>query len=205
MFSGIIESIGIVTDIKEEGSNKHFTIKTTLSNEAYIDQSISHNGVCLTIVSINDSTYTVTAIKETLDKTNMNTLHIGSKINLERALLANSRMDGHFVQGHVDTTAECTNVITENGSWSFFFKTDDIHSNLMVEKGSVCINGVSLTLVNAANGEFSVAIIPYTFEHTNFSDIIPGSKVNIEFDILGKYIVNYLNSMSIHQKSPLTI
>lgn len=198
MFSGIIENIGVITKIESEGSNKHFTINSSISKDVYIDQSIAHNGVCLTVVSFDGHTHTVTAIKETLDKTNLNGLVVGDKVNLERALLANSRMDGHFVQGHVDTTALCTDIIHENGSWYFHFSTNSEHALLMVAKGSICINGVSLTLVHAEKGYFSVAIIPFTYEHTNFSNLQIGQNVNIEFDVLGKYIVNYMKNLSIN-------
>jgi riboflavin synthase len=195
MFSGIVETTGIVAGIESEGSNIHFSIKSSISLEAYIDQSVAHNGVCLTIVEINGDIYKVTAIKETLDKTNLGYLKINDEINLERSLLANSRVDGHFVQGHVDSTATCTNVSEMDGSWYFEFDTNADYANLMVNKGSICINGVSLTLVNVDMGKFSVAIIPYTYQHTNFKNIKQGDTVNIEFDILGKYIVNYMQKL----------
>lgn len=195
MFSGIVETKGIITDIKIDENNKHFTIQSNISKDAYIDQSIAHNGVCLTVVSLTNDTHTVTAIKETLEKTNLDTLNIGEHINLERSLLANSRVDGHFVQGHVDTTATCQSIREVGGSWYFQFKTDSKYDNLMVPKGSICINGVSLTLVDAEKGSFSIAIIPYTYEHTNFKKIKEGDVVNLEFDILGKYIINYLSKI----------
>ncbi len=192
MFSGIIETTGIITDIKEDGSNKHFTIESSISHEAYIDQSISHNGVCLTVISTTPYSHTVTAIKETMDVTNLSKWQKGDIINLERSVLANSRIDGHFVQGHVDTALECIDIREEKGSWYFYFRTSSKYENLMVPKGSICVNGVSLTLVNVNTDSFSVAIIPYTYEHTNFKNTKPNDLVNIEFDILGKYIVKYI-------------
>lgn len=197
MFSGIVESTGIIQDIKKEGSNIHFSIKSTISKDAYIDQSIAHNGVCLTVVSVQNDIHTVTAIKETLEKTNLGKLKVNDNINLERSLLANSRVDGHFVQGHVDTVATCHSIKEVDGSWYFEFTTHPENANLMVNKGSICINGVSLTLVNAAQGRFSVAIIPYTYENTNFKSLRQGDIVNVEFDILGKYIVNYLSKLNL--------
>lgn len=195
MFSGIVESTGVITSISVEGSNKHFTIQSDISKDAYIDQSIAHNGVCLTVVSLMDHTYTVTAIKETLDKSNLDSLAVGDIVNLERSILANSRVDGHFVQGHVDTVAVCQTIKEVDGSWYFGFKTAPSNASLMVSKGSICINGVSLTLVDTQDGYFSVAIIPYTYEHTNFNQLRIGDLVNIEFDILGKYIINYLSKI----------
>ncbi|MFZ1749279.1 MAG: riboflavin synthase [Saprospiraceae bacterium] len=199
MFSGIIENKGIISNIVEEGKNKHFTIESDISKEVYIDQSIAHNGVCLTVVSLTNTQYSITAIHETLLKTNLGALNIGDEINLERSVLATSRMDGHFVQGHVDTTAECTDITEEDGSWRYFFVVAERFASLLVPKGSICINGVSLTLVDAVAGSFSVAIIPYTYTHTNFRLLNIGDSVNIEFDILGKYIVKYLDQM--YQKS----
>lgn len=196
MFSGIVETTGIVTGIESEGSNVHFSIKSNISSEAYIDQSVAHNGVCLTIVEIHGDIYKVTAIKETLDKSNLSSLNVNDIVNLERSLLATSRVDGHFVQGHVDSTATCINVSEMGGSWYFEFETNPDYANLMVNKGSICINGVSLTIVNADKGKFSVAIIPYTYQHTNFKYIKQGDSVNIEFDILGKYIVNYMQKLN---------
>ena len=195
MFSGIVENIGIIQDIKKEGENLTFTIISPISKDAYIDQSISHNGVCLTVTSFNEEYHTVTAIHETLLKTNLSNLKIGDIVNLERSLQFNQRIDGHFVQGHVDGIALCKDIIAVEGSWYFHFETDDKNSNLMVQKGSICINGVSLTLVSAENGHFSVAIIPFTFEHTNFFRIQVGDIVNIEFDILGKYILKFLQNI----------
>lgn len=188
MFSGIIEGLGETTALVKEQSNLHITVKSDFTKELKIDQSIAHNGVCLTIVEINNDTYTVTAIAETLQKTNFDFLKIGDSINLERAMKLGDRLDGHIVQGHVDQTAVCKNIEEANGSWVFTFEYDLSQNNITVEKGSVCINGVSLTVVDSKNNSFSVCIIPYTFEHTNFNKIQPGTTVNLEFDILGKYI-----------------
>jgi riboflavin synthase len=197
MFSGIVEAKGIIVEIQQEGTNKHFKIQSSLANEAYIDQSIAHNGVCLTVVKIENDVYTVTAIEETLIKSNFNDVQVGDVINLERAIMAHQRMDGHFVQGHVDSTATCKKIELKDGSWNFHFSTSPQFDNLLVEKGSVCINGVSLTLVDAKASDFSVSIIPYTYEHTNFSKIKVHDSVNIEFDIMGKYIVKYLSKLNI--------
>ncbi|KXK36350.1 MAG: riboflavin synthase [Saprospiraceae bacterium] len=192
MFSGIIETLGEVTKIEKEETNTHFTIESQLSAEAYIDQSISHNGVCLTVVAHDDKSHVVTAIDETLSRTNFGQLSVGDKVNLERALKVGARLDGHFVQGHVDTVATCTKIDSVEGSWMFHFKTNPDYELNMVEKGSICINGISLTLVDASTDNFSVAIIPYTYEHTNLRWLKPFDEVNIEFDILGKYILKTL-------------
>jgi riboflavin synthase len=188
MFTGIIESMGTVSNLKKELDNLHITIKSDITKELTIDQSIAHNGVCLTVVDINDDLYTVTAINETLEKSNLGVFKIGDKINLERAMILGKRLDGHIVQGHVDQTALCTNVSSENGSWMFTFEYDDSINNITIEKGSITVNGVSLTVVNSKKGEFSVAIIPYTFENTNFGYIKPNTVVNLEFDVIGKYV-----------------
>jgi riboflavin synthase len=188
MFSGIIELTGTVADLKKEKSNLHITIQSSFTGELKIDQSIAHNGVCLTVVAIQNNSYTVTAINETLQKTNLGFLQIGDRVNLERCIKAGDRLDGHIVQGHVDQTGVCTSVTENNGSWIFHFKYDGAANNITVEKGSICINGVSLTVVNSQDTSFSVCIIPYTFEHTNFQSIKAGTVVNLEFDILGKYI-----------------
>lgn len=188
MFSGIIELTGTVADLKKEKSNLHITIQSLFTGELKIDQSIAHNGVCLTVVAIQNNSYTVTAIDETLQKTNLGLLQVGDRVNLERCIKAGDRLDGHIVQGHVDQTGVCTSVIENNGSWIFHFKYDGTSNNITVEKGSVCINGVSLTVVNSQDTSFSVCIIPYTYEHTNFQSIKAGTVVNLEFDILGKYI-----------------
>jgi riboflavin synthase len=193
MFTGIIESIGIIKAINYDRSNINFSISSSLSNELKIDQSVSHNGVCLTVVSKEEGAYTVTAIKETLEKTNLGELKLGDKVNLERCLKVGDRLDGHFVQGHVDQTAICTYVGNENGSWTFTFKYDDKNNNITIEKGSITINGVSLTVVNSKKSEFSVAIIPYTFENTNFNSFSVGTLVNLEFDVFGKYVTRLFN------------
>ncbi len=193
MFSGIVEEAAIITGLKKEQSNLHITMQCSFVDELKIDQSIAHNGVCLTVVEKTDLTYTVTAIQETLDKTNLGVLKVGDKVNLERSMLMNGRLDGHIVQGHVDQTAECTEVKEVDGSWYYTFnykvnKEKAAQGYMTVEKGSVTVNGVSLTVVNSKDDRFSVAIIPYTHEFTNFHQIKPGSTVNLEFDIIGKYI-----------------
>ncbi len=188
MFTGIIESIGIVSEIKKEGSNLHITISSALTSELKIDQSVAHNGVCLTVVEIKDNTYTVTAIKETLEKTNVGNWKVDDKINLERAMLLGSRLDGHIVQGHVDQVGYCTKISESNGSWYFTFEYNSDLNNITIEKGSITVNGVSLTVVNSKKNEFSVAIIPYTYEHTNFHTFSVGTQINLEFDLIGKYI-----------------
>lgn len=192
MFTGIIETLGQVTNIVTEGSNIHFTIASNISNELKIDQSVAHNGVCLTVVALNENTHTVTAIQETLDKTALGKLKIGSKVNLERCMQMNGRLDGHIVQGHVDQTATCVLVNKFDGSWEYLFQYDSSAGNVTVEKGSVCVNGISLTVVNSAENEFSVFIIPYTFEHTNLQEVKPGDTVNLEFDIIGKYVARLM-------------
>ena len=194
MFTGIIETLARVEKIEKENSNLHFTFSSTLTGELKIDQSVSHNGVCLTVVKIDDNTYTVTAIDETLKRTNLGELKEGSLVNLERCMPANGRFDGHIVQGHVDTTASCKEVKNLNGSWEFVFEHEKSKANITVEKGSITINGVSLTVVQSTDTLFSVHIIPYTFEHTNFKDFKPGTKVNLEFDVVGKYVAKILNS-----------
>ena len=170
MFTGIIESIGVVKAINHDKSNINFCISSDLISELKVDQSISHNGVCLTVVNLEKDSYTVTAIKETLDKTNLGKLKLGDQLNLERCLKVGNRLDGHFVQGHVDQIATCVNVDNENGSWVFTFKYSPLNNNITIEKGSITVNGVSLTVVNSKESEFSVAIIPYTFDNTNFKD-----------------------------------
>lgn len=187
MFTGIIETVGEINQLTREGENLHIEIRSPLAQELKIDQSVSHNGVCLTVVEIKDKAYVVTAIKETLEKTNLEALKKGSFVNLERAMKLGDRLDGHIVQGHVDGTAICNNVEEANGSWVYTFKYNNAEFRT-VEKGSITINGVSLTVINSKKVEFSVAIIPYTFENTNFKTIKKGSEVNLEFDIIGKYI-----------------
>jgi riboflavin synthase len=193
MFTGIIEKFGTVMKIVNDGTNLHFTIESDLSNELKIDQSVSHNGVCLTVVALTDNTHTVTAIQETLEKTNLKYLTEGSKVNLERCMQMNGRLDGHIVQGHVDQTANCILRREIDGSWEYRFKYDNSLGNVTVEKGSVCVNGISLTVVNSTEDEFSVYIIPYTFEHTNLHEVEEGKTVNLEFDIIGKYVARLLH------------
>ncbi|MBT4916532.1 MAG: riboflavin synthase [Formosa sp.] len=188
MFTGIIEDLGIVKDLVKENDNLHLTIQSVLASELKVDQSVSHNGVCLTVVALTDAHYTVTAIKETLEKTNIGALKIGATINLERGLKLGARLDGHMVQGHVDQIGNCTAVEAENGSWIYSFKYDASIGNLTIEKGSITVNGVSLTVVNSKEDGFSVAIIPYTHEHTNFNSFEVGTTVNLEFDVIGKYV-----------------
>lgn len=188
MFTGIIEDIGVVSNLKAEFDNLHVTIKSKITPELKIDQSVAHNGVCLTVVDINNDEYTVTAIKETLDKTSIGKLKIKDNVNLERAMKLGDRLDGHIVQGHVDQTAICTSIKKENGSWVFTFKYDTSLNNITIEKGSITVNGTSLTVVNSKKDTFSVAIIPYTYEHTNFNTFNTGTVVNLEFDVLGKYV-----------------
>jgi len=187
MFTGIIEQLAKIVSLKSEGENLYISCKSAITQEMKIDQSVAHNGVCLTVVNIKDEVYTVTAIKETLDKTNLSELQIGDVINIERCMKLGDRFDGHMVQGHVDQTATCIQVKEEKGSKVFTFKHKE-SDNMTVEKGSVCVNGASLTVVNSKDTSFSIAIIPYTFEHTNFKNLKIGDTVNIEFDILGKYI-----------------
>ena len=196
MFTGIIESVGTIKDIKHEQDNIHFSIQSSISADLSIDQSVSHNGVCLTVVQVNDDIHKVTAISETLSKTDLGSWKKGGMVNLERCMPANGRFDGHIVQGHVDQTAVCTSVKDMNGSWFFTFEYDSKKGNITVEKGSVCVNGVSLTVVESLPGSFSVAIIPYTYLHTNFKLLVSGDTVNLEFDIIGKYISKLLNSRS---------
>lgn len=197
MFTGIIETIGKVKHIKREGSNVHFTISSSISPELKIDQSVAHNGVCLTVVGVHADTHIVTAIEETLNRSNLGQLKEGDDVNLERAMKSQARLDGHMVQGHVDIKGTCTGLEDRNGSWNFFFEYDFQPEYLLVDKGSVCINGVSLTVVHTdinrdGTAGFSVSIIPYTFEHTNFGSLQKGDPVNLEFDIIGKYVAKYL-------------
>ncbi|MBT8219993.1 MAG: riboflavin synthase [Bacteroidia bacterium] len=195
MFTGIIECLGKIVKIEQEGTNQHFTIESPISSELRIDQSIAHNGVCLTVVDQKNNRHTVTAIEETLKRSNLRGLDIGSKVNLERCMKADARIDGHFVQGHVDTVAKCINVESLEGSWIYEFELADTeYNNLLVDKGSITIDGTSLTLVKSNWNDFSVAIIPYTYENTVFNQLQKGDLVNIEFDILGKYINKILAS-----------
>jgi len=188
MFTGIIEDLGVVESLEREATNLHLTIHSRLASELKIDQSVSHNGVCLTVVKRNASSYTVTAIKETLDKTNLNTLTEGAIVNLERGLKLGDRLDGYMVQGHIDQIGTCIDVQSQNGSWTYTFEYEPSFGNITIEKGSVSVNGVSLTVVDSKNNCFSVAIIPYTYEHTNFKHFKIGSVVNLEFDVIGKYV-----------------
>lgn len=196
MFTGIIEATGRIAAIEREGSNAHFTIESSISHELKIDQSLAHNGVCLTVVEISDGKHRVTAVDETLKRSNLGQLQVGSLLNLERAMRANDRLDGHIVQGHVDVTAVCADVQILDGSWVFSFEHPFQPEYLLVDKGSICVNGVSLTVVKPSNSNkkcfFSVSIIPFTFEHTNFKDLKAGDTVNLEFDVIGKYVAKHL-------------
>lgn len=188
MFTGIIETLGTIKDLRKEGENIHITISSSVTNELKIDQSVSHNGVCLTVVGISDDQYTVTAIKESIDKTNIGDWKLGDQVNLERAMKLGDRLDGHIVQGHVDQTGTCISIEEADGSWYYTFEYDPKLSNITIEKGSITVNGVSLTVVNSKKNAFSVAIIPYTYEHTNFKKFEVGTKINLEFDVIGKYV-----------------
>lgn len=188
MFTGIIETLGIIKEIQKDQENLHLTVASTITNELKIDQSVAHNGICLTVVKINENEYTVTAIKETIDKTSIGTWKTEDVLNLERAMKLGDRLDGHIVQGHVDQTGVCTNIEEANGSWVFTFEYDPKQNNITIEKGSITINGTSLTVVNSELNSFSVAIIPYTYEHTNFNTFKIGSIINLEFDVIGKYV-----------------
>ncbi len=197
MFTGIVEAIGEVVNVHKQGTNRTFTLKSSIANEFKIDQSISHNGVCLTVTAVEGEEYTVTAIEETLNKTNLGGLELNSKVNLERCMPAYGRFDGHIVQGHVDQTGICTRIEERDGSWLFDFEYDTSAGNITVEKGSICINGVSLTVFNSLENSFRVAIIPYTYSFTNFHSLKEGDTVNLEFDILGKYIKRILGSYTV--------
>ncbi|MDR1593511.1 MAG: riboflavin synthase [Prevotellaceae bacterium] len=198
MFSGIVEEAGIVTKIEKEQGNMHITIRCSFANELKIDQSIAHNGVCLTVVKKDTDEYTVTAIRETLEKSNLGTLNPGDWVNLERSMKIDSLLDGHLVQGHVDQTAVCTDIEEAEGSWYYTFEYNPAPGNITVEKGSIAVNGVSLTVVDSKDKSFRNAIIPYTYEHTNFCKLQKGSVVNLEFDIIGKYIKRYAEIYSLH-------
>jgi riboflavin synthase len=188
MFTGIIESLGRIEEIEKTSGNLHITISTSITPELKIDQSVAHNGICLTVIALRGDSYTVTAIEETVRKTNVGSWKIGDLVNLERAMKLGDRLDGHIVQGHIDQIGICQSALTTNGSWEFTFEYDRELNNITIEKGSITVNGVSLTVVNSKENEFSVAIIPYTFEHTNFNAIKAGSIVNLEFDVIGKYV-----------------
>ena len=194
MFTGIIEDIGTIEKIEKDGGNIHLTVNTSITSELKIDQSVAHNGVCLTVVDINLDNYVVTAIQETLEKTNLGQLNIGDIVNIERAMKLGDRLDGHLVQGHVDQTAKCISITEEKGSWVFTFEYDESLNNITIEKGSITVNGVSLTVVNSKVNQFSVAIIPYTYKHTTFKTLKIGNTVNLEFDVIGKY-VSRLNAL----------
>ncbi|RZL17843.1 MAG: riboflavin synthase [Pedobacter sp.] len=195
MFTGIIETLGEVQNIVKEGTNIHFTVYSSICAELKIDQSVAHNGVCLTVVALNENSHIVTAIEETLNKTSLGILKVGSKVNLERCMQMNARLDGHIVQGHVDQIATCILVNELDGSWEYRFKYDASLGNVTVEKGSICVNGISLTVVNSQANEFSVFIIPYTHEHTNLHEVKVGDTVNLEFDIIGKYVARLMNKV----------
>lgn len=190
MFTGIIEQLGVVKSIQKESDNIHFTLEAPFTSELKIDQSVAHNGCCLTVVEISGNEYVVTAIQETLNKTNLGSWKVGTKVNLERCMQMNGRLDGHIVQGHVDTTGTCVSIEDQNGSWKYTFRYES--DDLTVEKGSITINGTSLTVVDSKTNEFSVCIIPYTYEHTNFHTLEVGSTVNLEFDIIGKYVAKMM-------------
>ena len=193
MFTGIIEQIGEIEKIVSEDSNVHYTVKSSLTPDLKVDQSIAHNGVCLTVTRLLGEAFEVTAVKETLSKSNMGELAVGDKINLERCMPATGRFDGHIVQGHVDQTGTCTGISDQEGSWKFDFEFDMKSENIVVEKGSICVNGVSLTCFDVTDNGFSVVIIPYTFQHTNFHQLKVGDEVNLEFDIIGKYVKKMLD------------
>jgi riboflavin synthase len=188
MFTGIIEEVGEISRIESEGGNMHFTIKATMTPELKIDQSVAHNGICLTVVSLSEIQYVVTAVAETLKKTNLSSLEKGGLVNLERGMKLGDRLDGHIVQGHVDQTAICKNIEEKDGSWVFTFEYNPNMQNITIEKGSITVNGVSLTVINSKKNKFSVAIIPYTYNHTTFKHLREGDVVNLEFDVIGKYV-----------------
>ncbi len=192
MFTGIIETLGKVEKIEKDGGNLHITVRAEITSELKIDQSVSHNGVCLTVVSLDGDNYTVTAIEETLSKTNLGELKVGDEVNLERAMVLGARLDGHIVQGHVDQTAVCQSIDQKDGSWIYTFEYNPHVNNVTIEKGSITVDGVSLTVVNSQKNSFSVAIIPYTYEHTRFHAYKVGSIVNLEFDVVGKYVSRLL-------------
>jgi len=191
MFTGIIESLGTIQNIEEEGTNFHFTVSSPISSELKVDQSVAHNGVCLTVTELTDTSHTVTAILETMNKTNLKNLKVGHTVNLERAMRMNARLDGHIVQGHVDMPGTCVKKEEVDGSWFFTFCYKPSAKYILVDKGSICVNGVSLTVVNPVDDQFTVAIIPFTYEHTSFKYIEVGTEINLEFDIIGKYISRY--------------
>lgn len=188
MFTGIIETLGTIQEIKKEKDNIHITVDSSITAELKIDQSVAHNGICLTVVALKDTSYTVTAIDETIKKTNLSSWKVGDSVNLERAMKLGDRLDGHIVQGHVDQVGVCIAAEETNGSWYYTFEYDEKLNNITIEKGSITVNGVSLTVVNSKKNQFSVAIIPYTHQHTNFNSFKIGTKINLEFDVIGKYV-----------------
>ena len=188
MFTGIIETLGTIQEIKKENTNVHITMNSSITSELQIDQSVAHNGICLTVVAIKDTSYTVTAIDETIKKTNLADWKVGDSVNLERAMKLGDRLDGHIVQGHVDQTGTCITAEETDGSWLYTFEYDENLNNITIEKGSITVNGVSLTVVDSKKNQFSVAIIPYTHEHTNFNTFVVGTRINLEFDVIGKYV-----------------
>ncbi|MFV7235128.1 riboflavin synthase [Flavobacterium sp. ZB4R12] len=188
MFTGIIETLGVIQEIKKEKDNIHITMDSSITSELQIDQSVAHNGICLTVVALKNTFYTVTAIDETIKKTNLSDWKVGDNVNLERAMKLGDRLDGHIVQGHVDQIGTCITAEETNGSWYYTFEYDEKLNNITIEKGSITVNGVSLTVVNSKKNQFSVAIIPYTHEHTNFKTFEIGTKINLEFDVIGKYV-----------------
>lgn len=194
MFTGIIETLGTVQEIKKDKDNLHITLVSTLTDELQVDQSLAHNGICMTVVAISKNLYTVTAIGETVKKSNISYWKTGDSVNLERAMKLGDRLDGHIVQGHVDQIGSCITALETNGSWYYTFEYDETINNITIEKGSITVNGVSLTVVDSRNNQFSVAIIPYTYEHTNFKSFEVGTKVNLEFDLIGKYISKLYSS-----------
>jgi riboflavin synthase len=204
MFTGIIETLGEVTELRQEQGNLHITVLSSIASELKIDQSVAHNGVCLTVVALSDGRHTVTAINETLQKSNVGHLKVGDLVNLERCMQMNGRLDGHIVQGHIDQTAICTEFREMHGSWEYTFEYDPAVGNVTVEKGSICVNGISLTVINSKKNIFSVAIIPYTFEHTNLQQVNVGSVVNLEFDIIGKYVAR-LMGVNANAITPLNV
>jgi riboflavin synthase len=193
MFTGIIESLGKIQSIDTNGTNKTFWVESTLTAELKVDQSLSHNGVCLTVEELKDNLHRVTAIEETLEKTNLGTWQPGDLVNLERCMVMNGRLDGHIVQGHVDATATCLERTDRNGSWEYRFEFPKKFSHLVIEKGSISLNGISLTIFNVKKSKFDIAVIPYTFEHTNIQSVAPGSLANLEFDLIGKYVTRFLH------------
>ena len=196
MFTGIIEALGEITAIRSEDDNIHFTIRSPFTDELQIDQSVAHNGVCLTVVALEEDEFTVTAIRETLNKTSLGNWVVGSKVNLERCMKMGGRLDGHIVQGHVDQIGKCISIENEEGSWRYRFEYDASLGNVTVEKGSITVNGTSLTVIDSTENQFSVAIIPYTHEHTNFHTLKVGDTINLEFDILGKYVARLMSQQN---------